>query len=870
MAQQPSKRPLLITKTCRLRGVVWSARRILSAVILGFPDQGDVYSLNRMHIMDEDCSNKPSALDDSPKTNGSPKTVAADGEKEKDSDSGKENSGTASSKCEQDSTSKKRGASQEGSEKVDEEKESAADNEEDKTDESAELQIPVPVAASTPMTVKEGEAEKDNTNVESPSASGGEEGKQVVDNGARGDEAARQQEKQDQQQDYLKGGGAGDNCNLPPSPPEEEEDNSGASSPASQREEPKRCPERRKRDSSESDSDTPSVVKKMKMTHAELEERERTVSEYVESAAGTSLEEIQRHTEKLQQEIHTLNALARAKEQEWNNILRVRKIKEEMYIRLQRKKQVMLLMMGAAGKGGDALDWDLMSDIRFGDFFGSEELPYDKNKVCAMNCKRVSKASSNKFNMKGHLHQQPSSTGSVLKGVRNHLPVTMVPAIPSGPCNLSTTSPVSSSSSSHLSANTTLTRVPESSRDKLNGRTHRPILPKPTIIVPSGNGSNSNNSNNGQNPVIGEGRQGPILDVRSIIADYRSKHPGDVPRRGRRLKSALSPTPSCQVPENLVTSTRVSGTGGILSMASLALGSGSQMRPGPGLIGSSTTDMPDLGFLLNSAADSARQDSSRPSSADSSRSGAPSQVAHESGNHGAVGGISFKDVLVQFAKLSQNEQRHEPVPTTTAANKAPPYPEVTLHPVLAPNSPPSSSLLHGILTKSTSMQQQRGGDTNNARPTTFSPTLARLLTAPERMSGSIANTTTVTPFHGTAGPVSISDLLSTSKQTRNEITITPVAAQQPVKAKEEVVLLEEQEDSADRLVIDESGEGGPRIDAEDDQSGAQDISADDVPECQGCHQRAAQFVCAGCGNQWYCSRDCQVSAWDDHSEVCSG
>ena len=36
---------------------------------------------------------------------------------------------------------------------------------------------------------------------------------------------------------------------------------------------------------------------------------------------------------------------------------------------------------------------------------------------------------------------------------------------------------------------------------------------------------------------------------------------------------------------------------------------------------------------------------------------------------------------------------------------------------------------------------------------------------------------------------------------------------------------------------------------------------DDVgnPKCQGCNKHRAQFVCAGCGNQWYCSRECQVS-----------
>lgn len=98
---------------------------------------------------------------------------------------------------------------------------------------------------------------------------------------------------------------------------------------------------------------------------------------------------------------------------------------------------------------------------------------------------------------------------------------------------------------------------------------------------------------------------------------------------------------------------------------------------------------------------------------------------------------------------------------------------------------------------------------------------------------------------------------------------------------------DEAEDSADRLVIDESGEV---VDARNRSDNNSDVG-DEVPQCQGCNQRPAQFVCAGCGNQWYCSRDCQVmerfiillllpakmfvfllqvSAWDEHSEVCSG
>ncbi|XP_063241467.1 uncharacterized protein LOC134541744 isoform X2 [Bacillus rossius redtenbacheri] len=525
----------------------------------------------------------------------------------------------------------------------------------------------------------------------------------------------------------------------PPSPPPDDADDRSSG----------------KRASSDSDSDAP---KRARLSAAELEERERAVSEYVEGAAGASLDELQRCAAKLQQEISALEAMARAKEHEWNSILRLRKVKEEMLLRLQRKRQVMLIMMG--GRPGEAVDWEALC--------GEWGRPHET----ALNPVNLSKTAG-----------RPGRAQQALKAGQH---VMMVPVVSSSP----------------------------QAKDR---RGQRPILPKPPAAA----------GGNGQNPVIGEGRQGTILDVRSIIADYRSRHPEMVPRRGRRLKSSLSPTPGQQPSESLVSSSsRVGGcsSGGVFSMASLALGSGSQMRAGP-------ADLGELGFL---DASSRHDASSRPSSADSSRSEAP------------PGGFSFKDVLVQFAKLSQAEQGQLAKPAP------PPYPEVTLHPVQ--HSPPQqSSLLHGILTKSAQRPAPE-------KPAAFSPTLARLLTAPERLPGGGA----ASAFHG-VGHVSINDLLSSSKG-RSEVTITPVTTHPPAKTKEEVVLLEEdeQEDSADRLVIDESGEAEGRGRAADDAAG------DEVPECQGCHRRAAQFVCAGCGNQWYCSRDCQVSAWDEHSEVCSG
>jgi len=58
-------------------------------------------------------------------------------------------------------------------------------------------------------------------------------------------------------------------------------------------------------------------------------------------------------------------------------------------------------------------------------------------------------------------------------------------------------------------------------------------------------------------------------------------------------------------------------------------------------------------------------------------------------------------------------------------------------------------------------------------------------------------------------------------------------------------------------VVNSNKGGGP-----EDSSG--------TPLCQGCKKKKSEFVCAGCGNRWYCSRDCQVEDWDEHADDCSG
>ncbi|XP_076755575.1 uncharacterized protein LOC143426206 isoform X1 [Xylocopa sonorina] len=455
-----------------------------------------------------------------------------------------------------------------------------------------------------------------------------------------------------------------------------------------------------------------------------LEQREQYISSLVGCEKVTA-EELAVRADQLRAEVQALDELARAKEMEWNEILSMRKLKEEAYLRVERRRQVMGFMEG----NGQLADTLPPASLALGPEWESSgnTTPVSKEKLS--------------FGSKEDLPEESSQDSPAFKKEK-----------------------VSKQSSQRQST------PPKQSGE--NGRKQVEALSP-------------------ENRQIGEGRQGAIVDVRSIIADYRLRHPETVPRRGRRMRNSVN----------------------------VGLGAGGAMV--------------ETGHSVDS----------RPSSTDSCKSNSNTVDPNNS--------MSFKDVLVQFAKLSQ--QQGEPVKTPQN------YPDVTLHPVApspaSQNTPPqqSGSLLHGILTKSQS-----------PRPTTFSPTLARLLTAPERernaptaasMPQQSAATQHLLQTYQGSNPVSISDLLSSSK-ARTEITITPVI-NTPVQSHVDDV----EEESA---VIEDRE---TRI-----SSGGRDAREDIIspPQCQGCHERVAQFVCAGCGHQWYCSRECQVAAWDEHSEVCSG
>ncbi|KAH0561335.1 uncharacterized protein LOC123265929 isoform X2 [Cotesia glomerata] len=498
-----------------------------------------------------------------------------------------------------------------------------------------------------------------------------------------------------------------------------------------------------------------------------FEQRER----FIDSLVGCdriSAEELATRADELRAEVQALDELARAKEMEWNEILSMRKLKEEAYLRVERKRQVMGFLENNNGQMSDSLppaSLSLMSEWSESHREASQE----------RRAQETPSASEVTHEERVNSRLRIEAGRENLQATEDEIPL----AISKGDDEVANLSQKSSRNASGVSS-----KHQHQQQQLVDGRKQR----------------RSAGEQNLDNRQIGEGRQGPIVDVRSIIADYRLRHPETVPRRGRRMRNSVN--------VNL-------GAGGAM------------VETGHG--------------------------DSRPSSTDSCKSNS---------NVGDVNNpMSFKDVLVQFAKLSQ--QQGEPVKTPQN------YPDVTLHPVApttvtinpAASTQQTGSLLHGILTKN-----------QTPRPTTFSPTLARLLTAPERERNSAASAAVMTQqithgqnliqaYQGT-NPVSISDLLSSSK-ARTEITITPVVNTQiPSTHLNNVVHVDDVEE--DNSLIDErdTRRGSSTRDNREDR--------DTPPRCQGCHDRAAQFVCAGCGNQWYCSRECQVSAWDDHSEVCSG
>ncbi|XP_041978857.1 uncharacterized protein LOC121732897 [Aricia agestis] len=538
------------------------------------------------------------------------------------------------------------------------------------------------------------------------------------------------------------------------------------------------------------DIDTESPLKKLcQEVEKTFPQHDSMVSDYIQTATKNNVDEIQRHTEQLLSEIQTLRELAQKKEHEWNNILHLKKVKEEILLRLLRRKQVISFEKSADVNGAERTDpFDYLNQAK--------NLAIDKS---------------------------DEISGLVIK--------------PPGPVMNPMMQPQVMPVTSHFN--------PLSGLPPPYDKAHMQGMPKPVFpqMMMPGPMPGFPRDMNGQLPTsfgLPMGRQGPTKDVKSIIADYRQRNPDITPRRGRRMKSMVNPS----------------------------------MMNTPRPIAPKMDNMNNLGninMLFNNL--------------DMNQKAMLERLQQIQAG-GLPNGLSFKDVLVQFANMQQNNSSMIPNrPPETMTNRPehhirperperrrpdrqeehnipikqvermasssprlpppPPYPEISLLPVTTGQETPSqsqqNSLLHGILTKQAP-----------PAPQSCSPTLAKLLTSPERKQ---------------SAPLTFGQAKSCG-----EITITPVqpAQPEPQPEKPEVVHLEEEESGASE---ESGGSGGGGANAGVGAGGGRlviDEGGDDAPTCQGCRARTAKFVCAGCANQWYCSRDCQVAAWDDHSEMCSG
>lgn len=212
--------------------------------------------------------------------------------------------------------------------------------------------------------------------------------------------------------------------------------------------------------------------------HENFVSRDKILNDFIDMADCNNLEQIHTFSEQLLAEVRTLNELAKEKEREWNNIIHLKKLKEELLLRMQRKRQLLIL-----NEKSDYLD-----------------------------CLSESQSDASEDRIRNN-HSQ-----SILK------------------MNLTSKSSL---------------KIPTIS---LNGdrAKHRTIFPRTSQNMLDINGSLDFRT-----------KQRPTLDVQSIIADYRQRHPETVPRRGRRIR----PNSDGSRP-----------SGSVLNFASVTLGSGSQVR----------------------------------------------------------------------------------------------------------------------------------------------------------------------------------------------------------------------------------------------------------------------------------------------------
>lgn len=99
-----------------------------------------------------------------------------------------------------------------------------------------------------------------------------------------------------------------------------------------------------------------------KRIHAELEDvagsYDPHLLDYIDKASCSNDDELQRNLAQLEADLITLDDLAKAKENEWNQIVHMKKIKEEVILRLKRRRTIMAIR--ASKIGGDEAEFSIL------------------------------------------------------------------------------------------------------------------------------------------------------------------------------------------------------------------------------------------------------------------------------------------------------------------------------------------------------------------------------------------------------------------------------------------------------------------------------------------------------------------------------
>lgn len=213
---------------------------------------------------------------------------------------------------------------------------------------------------------------------------------------------------------------------------------------------------------------------------------------------------------RVQKDIRTLRFMAKQKEKEWNYILKLMKMKEEVQARLMRRREVLRITAS--------------------------------RKPASMNLPQQFSADSNNgstpaVNVVAPRQTVPTITSAVGSPNLQTLINQSLSAIMTG----------KNTAKSNNNAATTLSamnmqlqqQTPQQLLQQQKGSRQRPILPKPiqgsselqiwnaNALAESALALDSQQDN--------RSRQGTI-SVQSLIADYRAKHPEEIPTRGRRVR----------------------------------------------------------------------------------------------------------------------------------------------------------------------------------------------------------------------------------------------------------------------------------------------------------------------------------------------